>query len=494
MAKKKKRRSHYLSKEETEYFNYIKEAYEKMMINVPVSIIIVDSHFKVLYANRNFYIKTKKKHDNVVGANINAIFPPYFVQGIDLQDKLEKVIRYRKPEEGTVSFRIRTYNYRMIPIPREDDMEVILILDDVTEEIGLEEKIRQIERHLTSVVESASDLVFSADTRGRILTWNVTAEKITGHSREELEGRTLVTLFTKRDRGAIRSIFNEIKKGRWTDNYECDLRKADGSIASISWGFGGIRNDKGKVIGLMGVGRDLTERKEMELKLLQTERLASLGQLSAGVAHEINNPLGIIATTVDTLLGRERKDQFKITSLERIKAQVERSARIVDNLLNFSRPKKPDMRPLEASEVLEETLSLIEHQLKLDNIEVIREFTPNLPKIMGDRSQLQQVFMNMIQNAHNAMPNGGKLYIVTKPDDSSVSFIQVVFSDLGVGISHKDLPHIFDPFYTTREISGGTGLGLSVSYSIVQRHNGSISVESTPGKGTTFFIKLPISK
>jgi len=278
------------------------------------------------------------------------------------------------------------------------------------------------------------------------------------------------------------------------DNYECDLVKADGSKVSISWGFGGIRNDKRKVIGLMGVGRDLTERREMELKLLQTERLASLGQLSAGVAHEINNPLGVIATSVDTLLGRERKDQFKIKNLKRIKAQVERSARIVDNLLNFSRPKKPDIQPLKINEVLEESLSLIEHQLQLDNVEVVREFNADLPKIKGDRNQLQQVFMNMIQNAHKAMPDGGKLYIVTKPDDGSESFIQIIFSDLGVGIAQRDIPHIFDPFYTTREIGEGTGLGLSVSYSIIERHNGSIRVESTPGKKTAFFIRLPVCK
>lgn len=473
---------------------YLEDYNKNLLGNIPISVLVIDSENRVIFANKNFFQKTRKTKEEVLYANINAVFPPAFIKGMGLQAKLRNVINRKTTEEGSVAYRIKIYNYRMLSIEDEEGKtQALLILDDVTEERELEERIKEIERHLTEVVESASDLVFSANPRGKILTWNKAAEEITGYNIEDLEGKSFASLFPTSARKQIRGMFRELKKGKVISTIELNLKTSEGKQAPISWGFGVIRSDKGKVIGLMGVGRDLTERKEMEVRLLQSEKMASLGRLSAGIAHEINNPLGVIGICTENLLQKEKHDEFKIRNIKRIQAQVDRAAGIVENLLNFSRPTKPDIKPIKAEEVLEDTLALIEHQLKLDNIEIVREFSPGLPKIMGDSSQLQQVFINMIQNAQQAMPDGGKLYIVTKYVEDDKNFIWVIFSDTGKGISPKDLPSIFDLFYTTREVGGGVGLGLSLSYSIIQKHKGEIKVTSEVGRGTTFFIKLPVS-
>lgn len=474
----------------------LKNYNESVMGSVPVSMLLINERLKVIYANENFYRKTRKSREAVVNSHIDEVFPYGFVRDMDLDSKIEKVIGTGGIETGTVSYRISTYDYQILPVLGENGRRkaVLLVLDDVTGERLLEERIREIERHLTNVVESANDLIISTDARGRILTCNSAAERILGHGIDELETKSFASLFYKKDRKDIREKLRELKKERHIPRIELGMPTKDGEEALISWEIGVMTDKGGKIVGLTGIGRDLTERKRLETQLVQTERMASLGRLSAGVAHEINNPLGIITTSAENLLNVEKKDEFKLRNLKRIKAQVERAATIVNNLLNFSRPKELDIKPVKVTEVLEGTLPLVEHQLTLDNISVIREFEPELPMAMGDSSQLQQVFMNMIQNAHQAMSEGGKLFIKVKPVPDE-PFVEVVFSDTGVGIPEKYLKNIFDPFFTTREDRGRTGLGLFVSYGIIERHNGSIWAENNPeGEGASFFIRLPIYK
>ena len=233
--------------------------------------------------------------------------------------------------------------------------------------------------------------------------------------------------------------------------------------------------------------KELTAR-----KLMESERLAIVGQLAAGVAHEINNPLQGIVAYSHLLLERLPEGDPGRVSVGKIVTQADRCREIVRGLLDFSRQRKPDKRPHDVNAVLQECVSLVDSQAMFHNIEIVKNLDPSLPRVPMDRAQVQQIFMNIILNAAEAMTEGGRLRLATRltPDRSHV---EVQFADTGCGISEENLERIFDPFFTTREARHGTGLGLAISYGIVKEHQGTISVESTVGKGTTFFVRLPVT-
>ena len=238
------------------------------------------------------------------------------------------------------------------------------------------------------------------------------------------------------------------------------------------------------------VERRSQQLKKIQAQLMQSEKLASLGRLASGVAHEINSPLtGIL--TFSHLLMRKLKDNPELQrELELIVRETTRVSTIVRGLLDFARESKPQKRPCNINELILHTLSLVEHQSVFHDIRIVKNLDPQVAMILLDANQIQQVFMNVLLNAADAMPAGGTLTITSTmaPEDS---FVQVRFADTGSGISEKNLPRIFDPFFTTKADKKGTGLGLAVSYGIIERHRGHIEVQSEEGKGTTFTIKLP---
>jgi two-component system NtrC family sensor kinase len=244
-------------------------------------------------------------------------------------------------------------------------------------------------------------------------------------------------------------------------------------------------------------GRTLEEKveqrsqqlKKIQVQLMQSEKLASLGRLASGVAHEINSPLtGIL--TFSHLLMRKLKDNPELQrELELIVKETTRVSTIVRGLLDFARESKPQKRPSNINELILHTLSLVERQSVFQNVRIVKNLNPQVPLVLLDANQIQQVFMNILLNAVDAMPAGGTLTITSNPEDS---FVQVRFADTGIGIPEKNLNRIFDPFFTTKADKKGTGLGLAVSYGIIDRHRGQIDVQSEEGKGTTFIIKLPL--
>jgi signal transduction histidine kinase len=234
----------------------------------------------------------------------------------------------------------------------------------------------------------------------------------------------------------------------------------------------------------------LDELSRTQAQLVHSEKLASLGVLAGGVAHEINNPLMVILGRTELMLMDEDLPADFRTNLETIRVETERIAEIVLGLLTFSRKSRQEkIEALEVNEVLERTLMLSEHQLTVGNVRVVKELDPSLVPIQGNPGQLQQVFMNLIINAHHAMPEGGQLTVRTGPVPQQRVFVEI--EDTGCGIPPEDLNRIFDPFFTTKEEGKGTGLGLSVSRNIVENHGGLIGVESTVGVGTLFRVVLP---
>ncbi|MCX5905740.1 MAG: cache domain-containing protein, partial [Deltaproteobacteria bacterium] len=239
------------------------------------------------------------------------------------------------------------------------------------------------------------------------------------------------------------------------------------------------------------VERRSQELKGMQAQLMQAEKLASLGRLASGMAHEINGPItGIL--TFSHLLMRKLKDNPELQrELEHIAKETTRVSTIVRSLMDFARESKPQKRPCHINPLVLHTLSLVERQAVFQNIIIRQNLDPQIPIILVDGNQIQQVFMNILLNAADAMPGGGTLTVTSQLDPTD-SFVQIRFADTGCGIAEENLNRIFDPFFTTKADKKGTGLGLAVSYGIIDRHRGQIEVQSEEGKGTTFIIQLPL--
>jgi signal transduction histidine kinase len=252
---------------------------------------------------------------------------------------------------------------------------------------------------------------------------------------------------------------------------------------------------KFNVIGRLIIVDDITERVELESQLSQADKLSSIGLLAAGVAHEVNTPLAVISSYTQMLSKQLQGDPVKAALLEKITRSTFRASEIVNNLLNFSRTSGTEFSDVNVNKVITDTLALLEHQFKTSRVKVQDELCEHLPPINGNAGRLQQVFLNLFLNAKDAMPRGGILRVSTMNGTG----VSVMVSDTGSGIAQEHISRIYDPFFTTKTTprsgqSRGTGLGLSVTYGIIQEHAGKIRVESQPGQGTTFYLDFPLTR
>jgi signal transduction histidine kinase len=241
-------------------------------------------------------------------------------------------------------------------------------------------------------------------------------------------------------------------------------------------------------IGRLVIFDDVTDRAELERRLVQADKLSSIGLLAAGVAHEVNTPLAVISTYAQMLAKQVAEDEQKSRILEKIARQTFRASEIVNSLLNFSRNSNADLAEVQLNRVIQETLSLLEHQLTKAGIAVRTRLDPQLGPVKGNPGKLQQVFLNLFMNARDAMEPRGVLAVTTQNSETGVI---VEVSDTGHGIAPEHLSRIYDPFFTTKSAKKGTGLGLSVTYGIIQEHGGAIEATSRPGEGTCFHLEFP---
>jgi two-component system NtrC family sensor kinase len=355
----------------------------------------------------------------------------------------------------------------------------------------LEEKIVEFERlkeFNENIVESINVGIFAIDLNDRIESWNAQMEAMYAFSRAEALGQELRSVFPLEFIEAIEGFRNDqgvhhLYKFRLTTRAG-ELRTANIAIAPL------LSRD------FVPVGRiilvdDITERVTLETQLAQADKLSSIGLLAAGVAHEINTPLAVISSYAQMLAKQLRGDARLGPVLDKITQQSFRAAEIANGLLNFSRTSTTEFRSTDLNQVVRDTLSLLEHQFKTAQILVDLNLADELPPIHGNPGKLQQVFLNLLLNAKDAMPGGGRLTIATLVN----GHVEAVISDSGSGIAPENLKRIYDPFFTTKNMPGdrrGTGLGLSVSYGIIQEHAGKIHVESAVGSGTTFHLEFPL--
>jgi two-component system NtrC family sensor kinase len=352
------------------------------------------------------------------------------------------------------------------------------------------EELVRLKEFSENIIESVNVGILVVDFDGRITTWNSALEEIFGITRERALRRSIFDVI---DRDLVETIQNVIGQEGWALRearhiYKYNASTEDGRPLTMNISLAPFEAARGVVTGMLVVIENVTERAQLEQQLMEREKLSSIGLLAAGVAHEVNTPLAGISSYTQMLLQQIGQADPRHKLLEKIHVQTLRASGIVNNLLNFSRTGDSEFREVDVNRVLDDTLQLLEPQLRNARFEVLRNFGADLPAAYGNASKLQQVFMNLILNARDAMPTGGRLTIHTRLVDTS---LVVDFRDTGVGIAPENIARIYDPFFTTKEVGQGTGLGLALSYGIIQEHSGRIFVESRPGEGAHFTIKLP---
>lgn len=372
------------------------------------------------------------------------------------------------------------------------------------------EQVERLKEFSENIVESINVGILAADLEDRVESWNSRIERLTGIPRHAAVGRKLAELFPPemalhferlRADGAVHQLYkiplhapppgDESANGTNGVNGTNGLN-GNGAARQIlvNLAIAPLVTKDGQRIGRLVIMDDVTERDELERRLVQADKLSSIGLLAAGVAHEVNTPLAVISTYAQMLAKQVHGDEQKSKLLDKIAKQTFRASEIVNSLLNFSRTSSTDFADLDLNRVLSETLSLLEHQFEKAGVRVESSLAPDLPAIRGNAGKLQQVFLNLFLNARDAMSelSGGTLRVVTTATGAGV---QVEIRDTGPGIARDHLDRIFDPFFTTKSARKGTGLGLSVTYGIVEEHGGSIVADSRPGEGAVFRLEFP---
>jgi PAS domain S-box-containing protein len=346
-----------------------------------------------------------------------------------------------------------------------------------------------------SIVESINVGLLAVDSTGRVTGCNSALEGMMGVGRDDALGRRVEELFAEDFAETLAQVLGgagwELSELR--NIYKLHTATLTGRALILNIAIAPLRRaETAEHTGALVVLEDVTGRVRLEEQLQQREKLSSIGLLAAGVAHEINTPLTGVSSYTQMLLGMFATHDPKHKLLEKIHRQTERATGIINNLLNFSRTGNvTEFGDVDLNHVLDDTLQLLEPQLRQSQVEIAREYEDDLPRVFGNAGKLQQVFTNLLLNARDALPAGGRITLRTAIDGDTVS---VHIADTGIGIAPENVARIYDPFYTTKGVGRGTGLGLAVSYGIVQEHSGHISVESAPGRGTTFHITLPTAR
>ncbi len=368
-------------------------------------------------------------------------------------------------------------------------------LEDIVEERTRE--LSKSEKKFRHFFENSKDMVYFCDIEGKITHINQSGLKMLGFDGPP-EQFNFLSFF--KDDKTLDQYLAAISENGFVSDFEMELQSNDGSARHILLSANAIVDKNGFMIGCEGIAKDMTRLRNMTDQLIRQEKMASVGQVAAGVAHEINTPLGIILGYSQLMMDDFDKTSEVYGNLQVIERQTKVCRKIVADLLKFSRQSNSTRIEIDLTEVIEDVLAVTEHYLNISHILVTRSFEKNLPRIIGDAEKLRQVFINLFNNAHHAMEDGGVITISTRYNQKADEVIATV-RDTGSGIPEKIQSKIFDPFFTTKEVGKGTGLGLSVTYGIIRDHGGVIGVESPVAdpatgqktQGTAFHVRLPVS-
>ena len=403
-------------------------------------------------------------------------------------------------KEGTIAVMALGRKPGVEPLSSEDMalLSAVAVVCDGAEngrlyrELGTKaDELERMRQFSENILESLNDGFAVLDRDGRVVRWNRQLEELYGVRHEQAVGRPVEGLFDARIVRMIRGMSSGAPEGAAHYKIPLTTRHDPARRLLVNLGATPLRDSHSNVVGSIMIVEDISSRVQLEEQLQISEKMASIGLLAAGVAHEVNTPLTGISSFTQMLLESAEPDDPSTQVLEKIERQTFRAAKIVNGLLNLARPAQVDSGPCDINVVINDVLSLLEHQLRTGSIQVRKELAVSAPMVQGIEHKLQQVFLNLFLNARDAMPKGGWLTIATREDrDGAV----VEVADTGSGIPADLLSRIYDPFFTTKEIGKGTGLGLSITYGIVHEHGGTITCDSQLGQGTRFTIRLPLAE
>ena len=351
-------------------------------------------------------------------------------------------------------------------------------------------ELQQTKQYMESLIESFADAIIAADCEGKVVRFNKGAEALAGYRREEVIGRQGPVLYESEE--DAKEVIRRMREGGGTVSaFETTFRAKEGARIPVLISASILYDEEGQEVGAVGFSKDLRERKRAQEQLIRSEKMASVGLLTAGVSHEILNPLNVIILRLHTLIGNPDTPLEVTRYLRIMEKHANRITKITRDLLSFSRQREPKRRLIDLNESIKRTLSLLEHGLRIQNIEVESKLSDELPPGLADQDQLQQMVLNLLTNAKDAMPDGGHLSLTTKAvQTNGQMFIELRVEDTGEGIAPEDLENLFDPFFTTKDEGKGTGLGLSICQGIVEDYGGSIWAENVPDGGAAFVVRF----
>jgi PAS domain S-box-containing protein len=378
---------------------------------------------------------------------------------------------------------------------QEEGRRVFLaIVLDLTERVATERELQKAQRTLSTLLTNLPGVVYRCqnDQDWTMEFISPSCQILTGYPPEQFVASRQVSygrhVILQEDRERVWHDAQAALKARQPFQLSYRIRTADGTVKWV-WEQGcGIFSETGQVVGLEGYVVDITQQRALEDQLRKTERLAELGTLASGMAHEIGTPMNVILGRAELLM-RKATDERTRRGLETIVTQVERITKIMNQLLSFARKRPAERQGVNLEVNMIDVLDVLQERFDKHHIEVTKTVSPQLPKVLADPDQMNQVFLNLILNACQAMPEGGTLRLALHPTDSTV---ELTVQDTGGGIPPEQLSKIFDPFFSTKAVGEGTGLGLTVVHGILQEHQGAIRVTSVPSQGTTFIVSLPV--
>ena len=465
-----------------------------------IGLFILDRDLRIIYWGSGLEKIYRVQESEVLNKPIIELFPALKEEGVF--GRFEQTLRTGESFElqsvSHQSLRMgkRIIDFKISPL-REEKGEIIgvnVLLNDVTERQKSEDSLKEYQRFLSNIFDDAAEAIFVLDENDCVKMWNKQAAQMYGYSADEMIGKhiSLIVPNDDKSRQEIELINKIVKEKGFVKDWETERITHDGRKLLLRITRTAIRDEKGNYRGSSVIAHDITEQRRLEQQLIHSEKLSAVGQLAAGIAHEVGSPLTAISSLAQLLYERS-DDEWNKDKLKIIREQIDRIARIVRELVNFSKPISTDVKEVSVNQVIEEALHIVRYDKRLKHFKIKQDLLPRLPMIRASFDQLLQVLINILLNAGDALDgrNDGEISISTQLVGEKI-IIRVI--DNGVGIPQKYQDHIFEPFFTTKKPGKGTGLGLWVCYNIVRGFSGEIVVESEENQGTAFHIILPILK
>ncbi len=479
----------------------------KIIDNCPLVFIMHDCDSRVVSINKSCEKIISITPDNIIGKKVEE----YMQDKQDLKRVLNRMDKVRSGGVSLDSVEVRNFNddnrylsEKIMPVYDSEGKvdHILCIIEDITKQKKNEIALKKNEKKYRLLAENVKDVIWTVDIRDLMLTYiSPSVKDVMGYTNNEALKQSLDEMLTEDSFRYIMKIFGEdrkaIERGEWPikESIELEFNCKGGSTIITESNISIMYDENNIPLLIVGVTRDIGNRKKMEEQLMRSRKMAAIGQLAGGIAHEINNPLAVIVGYTETLIelaeSGELQSKNKLCGLlNKVVEKAYQCKKIIQGLIDFSQNSFSAFDRVDINKILEKIAGVYQTRLDVNSNSIILNLMPDLPEILVDRYQISQAFINILDNAIESIDKTGKIIISTKKQDSSVI---IGITDSGKGISEENVDNIFDPFFTTKAIGEGTGLGLYISYSIIDMLNGDISVVSKLNKGSTFNIKIPVN-